>query len=109
MLTICEEGGKIHWVRKRCCEPVREKFPTLPDSWAIFKVHEKFVWSPMEGCEGLTFENPVISKPCGSRAGWSSEEEIDEEMDDSTSLRSTSDSEFSVRLYDYPSANGTEE
>lgn len=105
MLTICDEGGRIHWVRKRCCETVRENFPGLPDSWAIFKVHDRFVWSPMEGCEGLTFENPVISKPCGSRAGWSS----DEDMDDAESLRSASDSEFSARLYNYPQSNGAEE
>jgi hypothetical protein len=98
MLTVCQEGGTIHWVRKRCCQPVRENFPSLPDSWEIFKVHEKFIWSPMEGCEGLVFENPVISKPCGSRAGWSS----DEEMDDGSSLHSASDSGFSEGQFGYP-------
>lgn len=107
MLTICKEGGKIHWVRKRCCEPVRQNFPSLPDSWAIFKVHDRFVWSPMEGCEGLIFENPVISKPCGSRAGWSS----DEEMDDATSLDTASDtgSGYSLRRYDNARTGSPEE
>lgn len=95
MFTICREGGTIHWIRKRCCEPVRENFPSLPDSWVIFKVHEKFIWSPMRGCEGLVFENPVISKLCGSRAGWSS----DEEIEDASSLHTASDSESSVSIY----------
>lgn len=80
MLTVCKESGIVHWIRKRNCESVREDFPSLPGSWDIIKVHEKFCWSPMEGCEGLSVENPMVTKPCGSGAGWSSDEEIDDAM-----------------------------
>lgn len=102
MLTVCEEGGKIHWIRKRYCEQVQQKFPSLPESWDIIKVIDKFVWSPMEGCEGLTLENPVISKPCGSGAGWSSYDILDDTM----SRSAASDSEFSVALYEYARDDG---
>lgn len=79
MLTICHEGRTVHWVRMRYCELVRDNFPELPEEWTCSKIRGTFSWSPMEGCMGLTIENPVIIDDCGSGAAWSSDQEMDDD------------------------------
>lgn len=32
----------------------------------------------MKGCEGLNIEHPVMIKHCGSGAGWSSDQDMDD-------------------------------
>lgn len=86
MLNVCDEGFKIHWVRMRYCEPVCDKYPKLPVEWTLIKIRDKLSWSPMDGCEGLTIESPVMINNCGSGAGWPS----DQDMDDVFSLRDLS-------------------
>ncbi|KUI58124.1 hypothetical protein VP1G_11003 [Cytospora mali] len=50
--------------------------PKVSSDWTISKVRDKFSWSPMDRCEGLTIENPVAITHCGSGAGWSSDQEM---------------------------------
>lgn len=80
MLNICKEGSKIHWVRMRYCQSVCSNFPRLSVEWTLIKVRDGFSWSPMKGCEGLTIEDPVMIKHCGSGAGWSSDQDMDNVM-----------------------------
>lgn len=80
MLDVCKEGSNIHWVRMRYCEPVSDKSPKLPEAWTITKIRDGFLWSPMEGCEGLFLENPVMITHCGSGSGWSSDLEMDDAL-----------------------------
>lgn len=83
MFSIREAGGRINRSRMRYCPSVLDRFPTLPANWTTCIVVSKFHWSPFEGCEGLTVENPVATEPdAGQHEDRSSDQETEDEAED---------------------------